>query len=389
MGRSQEPKAVAWTHPGAVGLGTAAIVAVRVWPDIIRPAFLNEETVGFWAATFASHPIETLVAPWNGFLHVIERLAFLGSRVFPADVAPLVTLAAGMAGIGLVAAFVASARAESLLPDRRLRILAALGLALLPFDWARLYTTILNLHWFLGLYLAALVVIPARRWDPLAVLVIGLSSPVVVFLVPWVVILRRGGVAVAASVAAGAQVAMFLTAPRVPASFSDPVAHAAAVLTRLALTPLGDGWDLRPSPILVVAVTALVVAAVVVARDRLPRTTLLLFGYLAVVTPAVGLLSIAPEFRADPEHGARFFMPAAWLLLTLTVAGLLSRRQPALVLAVLFVAGLGPTFVIEPTYGDPWGCIGGPACEVGLVDLSGSFRQPPVGVMESGVWLYR
>lgn len=376
------------TRPWIVALTVAAILSVRLVGQLAAPAFLEEETVGWWAATFARSPLESLVTPWNGFLYPLERLVFLGARLVPVELAPLVTTLAMITGVALVAAFLASDRLAVAVPDLRVRVAAAIGLALLPFDAGRIYTTVIDLHWFLTIYLVALLLAtpaPGRGWriaDRVGTVLAASSAPTVLFLAP-LYLLRRRTVDrwVLAAILAGAavQVAALGTAPRYAPVPPDIPMVVALTVARLGLAPLGDrlGVVLPEAPVLAIALAGLVLAAAVLARDRLPRMTVATVGAASLTVALAGMATADPTRLAHPIEGARYFVVGTWGLMLLTLAGLADRRRTTAVIAVVFAAGVVSTFAITPNAGAWWDCVGGPnTCIVGRLDLSAGFELP-------------
>lgn len=320
---------------------------MRLIGQLAAPAFLEEETVG-WVSE------DNLAAPWNSFLYPVIRLAFLLARPF-GDAAPLVTSLAMVAGIALVAAFLASDRMADAIPDQRVRLASAVGLAALPYGDARIYTTTINLHWFLAIYLGALLLATPtvggwRIVDRIGALA-AFSVPAVMFLAPLYLWRRRHVdrwvLAVVLSGAA-AQVASMLLSPR--ASGGDPLSLAGHAIVRMGLAPLGDrnGWVLIDNPALGIALALLVLAAALLLRDRLPAPTVVVFGVLAAALGVAGMSTGIPDQLSRPDEAARYFVVGAWLLLTIAAAGLVSRRPAGVVLGALLVFGIMTTFILTP-----------------------------------------
>lgn len=339
------------------------ILVLRMVGQLTHPSFIEEETVGWWFPTFDYSPLETLTQPYNGFRYPIVRLVFLASRLVPDTLAPLLTTAVLIAVVALVAAFIASDRMTPAIPDRRVRLAAGLALALLPFGNARIYSTIVNVHWFLTIYLAALALAtPATaRWrmaDRIGAAIAASSVPAVLFLAPIYVWRRRyidHWIVAVVVLAAVLQLASLATSPRLPMTALEPWT---AVVTayRSGIAPIGDRLDgfVPPWPFLRIALAGLMLSAAFHARDRLPGQTMFVFSIVAVAIALVGMAGSDPSRLAAQDEAVRYFVIGTWLLATLTIAGMMDRRRTTLVLAIAFAIGLASTFWLTPDSGPPW-----------------------------------
>lgn len=304
------------------------VLLLRTWQTLAAPAFLDEELAG-WVGQ------GNVLAPWHGFVYPLIRLAFLPGSPFLAQLVMI-------AGVALVAGFLASDRMAQAIPDERVRIAAGVGLAFLPFADARIYTTVINLHWFLAIYLVALALATPSRWDRLGALV-AFSVPAAIFIAPLYVLRRRDrwvtGVVLAA---AAVQLASILASPRTTGIPDIPM-----TLARIGIAPLGDhlGWVLVNVVTLGFALGTLIVASAFALRSSLPRSTVLAFGFVSLAIAGAGMATVTDP--ASPWEGVRYLVMGTWLLGLLAIAGLVKGRWPALVPAAAFAAGIGTTFAVN------------------------------------------
>jgi hypothetical protein len=325
-------------HPAVIATAVAAIVLVRLGSWLARPAFLEEELVGWVGGG-------DLLAPWHTFLYPVIRVVFLATS------SPAVAVLAMTTGVALVAGFVASDRLADAIPDRPIRLAAAVGIALLPFGEARIYSTAINLHWFLTIYLAALLLAtkPFGRFDRLAALVCAISSPASIFLAP-LYLWRRPDRWLVAAVCAGAaaQAIAFALAPRA-AGGADPLSVALVSLARLGVAPIGDrSWLLVDYPPLGLALAGVALAAAAMLRDLLPRLTLIVLGVTAALVILAGIATSDLTRLAAPDEAVRYFVLGTWVLLLLALAGIRAHRPAGFVLGTLFAFGIVSTFVLTP-----------------------------------------
>src|ERR1035437_7757125 len=162
---------------------TIAILLLRSPDMATHPAFLEEETGGWWSATFVRSPLETLVTPWNGSIYVLPRAGFLVARLLPVWRAPQGASIVFILTLALLAGFIASRRLAEAIPGDYVRALVGVGVVLLPFDKTFVYATILDAPFWLAIYLALLLVATpplTRAWkiaDVLGAAVAAFSGP--------------------------------------------------------------------------------------------------------------------------------------------------------------------------------------------------------------------
>ncbi len=323
-----------------VGALVFLLVLLRQPHTIFRPQFIWEETRAFWTPTFTLDPLTNLLQPTQGYLVIVSRAAFLVARLGPPEVAPAVTILIHAAIIALVATFLASDRLAAAIPDRRVRILFALSIALVPIF--ELYWSVEWAQWFLAIYLAGLSLTKeVRRFDYLGVAIAGLSGIGAVLTLPLFWRDRRGLVLLAC---AGLQALVLSRSDRQPLEMD--------LLAPLARVGLG----IIP-----------IVLAITLVRT-LPLRTVLTFVYVAAATAAAGTLA-AGHLAAYPDLVGRYFFATAVVVTLLAIAGAVALRRTGAVLCGLLIGAALFSFSLpEPPdihWADHAHCIGGPvACMV-------------------------
>lgn len=238
---------------------------------------------------------------WHGLIHTIPAVAFASG--LPPYLWFVVT-------VGVVAAIVAA----------RLSPLAGLALALLPFGGV--YQTVLNAHWFTGILLALLLVLPRWRVDPLAAAICALNGFAAVILAPLYLLRARRHPLLSAVVLIGAivQLGVMVTAGR--ELHSIPIAEGlTASVVRLGMAPLGD------MPI-VPWLWLLTLPGFAVAVRYLPRDLGVVLVYYSLATAVLGLLtSTTPERLWVPWAESRYLVAAGWTMWLAYGAVLLRSRN--------------------------------------------------------------
>jgi hypothetical protein len=309
-------------------------------PDLIlRPEFVWEEAGEFWVPAVADWP--AFFQPW-GFLQVGARIAFAIARLGPWEAAPAVAIACHWLVISAVAAFIASERMADAIPDRRIRLLSAVGLPLLGSE---AIGTALDMHWYLAILLVALAVARPARWDALIVLVAGLTGPASI--VTWPLYWRRPRLAAMVLACGMVQALVYLASGRNPTPLDFPL-----LIGQLA--PLCVLWMLSAY------------------RSGLPRRTAASFGWTGLALAIGGSLTLGARFLSYPiwliglfnGDGSRYLLVATFSMLVTCLSGLIQRRPGAIVVSGLFLALAVTSFVqgVPPDTGWPSQshCIGGP-----------------------------
>jgi hypothetical protein len=375
---------------------TTAVPAVRAYTTVAFAVSLVVLMLRYPTALFAAEPIwedgqifylgafdgfASVALPYQGYLHVAARMVAIAAAAIPPGLAPLLMNAATILATAGVAAFIASGRLRTAVPDPRLRLALAVGFVLMPaaqdLTWHLVY-----LPWTLAFFMLARVLAdePGPRWvwlDRAAVAIASLTGPFSILFAPLYLWRRRQLGVTAWIVVAGAliQLAFVVTASRA-APGETTITDAIAVLaTRMLAEPflgyrvtafLGQA-DL---PLTVgAAFVALVAGLLLIAGSVIPRRTLVVLVYGAVAVAVAGVLR-----SADPAWsllagwgGGRYFLfgiaAIVAIVITAIAVGGTWQRRAGLVLAMLLSIGVIWDFRIlaPPTLGwaDNSSCIGG------------------------------
>jgi hypothetical protein len=297
------------------------------------------------------------------------------------------------------------------IPDARVRWFAALALFALPFATGE-YASVLQVPWWWAIYLAALLVATdprsrAERWmDRIGAAMAAFSGPVAILMAPLFLARarKRPDLAAIVSVGAAIQALAYLSSPRRPPEGVDLLQIPLVLVERIGVLPFGDVFgeylfqlsDRR----LLLAILPILISFVWAARS-LPARTLLVFGFLAIAIPIIGFMAVPTEGMRGASHGARYFIPLAWLMMITAAAALLDRRPPALILGTALALGLAFSWRGWPFDDTDWNrhayCIGSPTpCVVPMAPPvwnvywpgSGEFRVP-AAAGPSGEPVYR
>jgi hypothetical protein len=352
-GGQRPDRALTWRV--IIGLIVFAIFFLRQPTELIRPQFVWEEAGAYWAMSFVQDPVHFLFDPWVGYLSVPPRAVFLLTRLGPPEIAPAVGDVMHGLIVAAVSIFLLSDRLGSALPDRRLRIGFALALPLLPITEP--FGSPLSMQWFLAVYLAALALADGRRWYdvPFATLAVlsGFACAIAAPLFWW----RRDRLSVAVTAGAAVQFALVAQSSRHPLPFD-----AVALVLRASIPG------------------SIVILLAVVAARSLPLRTLVAFGYLGVVTAAMGVLAMGLSV-GDPSVGSRYFFALAACVALIAMSSTLKHHAEGAVLAGLLIAGSIHAFSAPVLPDTNWAanarCIGGPVpCTVPIVPPEWSVVWP-------------
>ena len=325
--------------------------------------------------------LSSLAQSYQGYLHVGARMVAILAAAIPPALAPLLMNSVTILVTAGVATFIASDRLRSACPDRRLRLALAIGFVLMPaaqdLSWHLVY-----LQWSLAFFLLIRVLAdePGPRWiwpDRAAVAIAALTGPFSILFAPLYLWRRRRLGVTAWIVVACAVVQLFvvITAYRGPAGQTTPLEAVAVLATRLFVEPLLGyrvTWILSGAGIPLIAgaaFVALVLGLLVIASSVIPRRTLAVLVYAAVVVAVAGVLRSADsaESLLAGWGGGRYFMFGTSTIIAIVIAALTVGKGPAkvagIVLGVLLIVGVVWDFQIPapPTQG--WAqqsaCIGG------------------------------
>jgi hypothetical protein len=241
-------------------VGIATVVAIAVLVRELPATLIREEPLQFWARVPTMDPPRYLLEPWAGYLQVWARAAFLVAYPF-GDAGPLVTRIIAALAVGAVAAFLASNRMRSAIPDGQLRLGIALSLALVPTAAPNAYDGPLNSQWWFAILAICIALVPPRRWDGPLLLGLGLTGAAPCLVLP-VFRDRR---------------ALWLLVPTV---------MQAALVATSTRRPLGLGISPEYTTIAFLLIVVMIVA-------RLPGRTRLAFVYVGLAIIALGALTYA------------------------------------------------------------------------------------------------
>ena len=170
-------------------LAAVALVVSRRPDGITNPQFWAEDGMVWFAQAYNEGALSALLSPWTGYAQTFSRLVAAASLLVPFRDAPLVFNVAAVLAQALAPFFLASSRLASVIPDRRVRLLAALLWIGAPNGF-EIQSNVTNAQTHFAL-LSLLIVLadppPTRAWavfDVAAVLLGGLSGPTCVLLVP-------------------------------------------------------------------------------------------------------------------------------------------------------------------------------------------------------------
>ena len=170
-----------------------AIILLILWsrrPDaLFRAQFWAEDATVFFKQAFERPHIDSLVLPYNGYLHLIPRAIALGVvKIAPPEHAPfLFNLAAIVIAAGSVTLF-SSIRFRHVVRSDFARFAACLTLAA-AHPAIEIVNMLTNVHWYLTLVSLLLIVMPVYSvWGAIGAtlvqLVIGFSCPMTLMIVP-------------------------------------------------------------------------------------------------------------------------------------------------------------------------------------------------------------
>lgn len=377
------------------------IVVLAVGAFLVRglnrslyPVLYAEDGAEFFAGSH-EQGVAALWRPFAGYLHVFPRIIALALSPLPFDLAPAAYVLAAIAAYLAVASLVLSKRVW-LLPSPVARASTFALLCVAP-TLAEAYGNIANLIFVggFGLVLIALSDDPrspgGRVLEVVAVLVLGLSGPVVVMFVPllayrwW----RSGrsaqslAVAAAGATAALVQIVVYLNSPRTTdggwtvgifvRSFSERIGGVWIFGTADVFGPQTSGV---PAVVAAVWIVAVFVATMFALRGVAAACWATIALLLAVVTTAYGEL-----FVSGPVVLGRHLVVPVAIIVVLLVATLAAPapRWTRVVCALALLAGAWAVVVmfLPKGYTDPSDMTGLQTCwEAGLPSCSTDIYPP-------------
>ena len=376
-----------------VAISLVALIARR--PETVtRPEFYAEDGRVFYLGTWFGSPLDVLVRPYNGYLHLVPRAVGLLERAVPIQWAPAIGNVVALMVVALIAGFLASDRMAPLLPDRRARLAVAAGFVLLPASQETLGSiTFIQAYLVVFLVAAGLAATPRTKgWravEAVAVAAAALSSPVAILVAPihWVRVRRfgRGALGSAVMVTAGGAVQLaVLVASRPPAvAPADLLSFAQASILRLVIEPFAGATWTRLAMNAAIPVWAGFAAGVLlvglltvtaVALGWRPALALIGSAWAVAILGMVRSSDVSP-WLLDPFLLQRYFLLGGWAVVVIVAGGLFARsavgRRAAVVLAAIFIFGATADFRLparpDLDWPDASRCIGGPTpCRVAV-----------------------
>ncbi|MBN9307626.1 MULTISPECIES: hypothetical protein [unclassified Devosia] len=382
----QRLQAPPWpTREGASALAFAISLLVMIArrPDILSNAMLwAEDGAVYFADAWNRGALAALFLPFAGTLQLFPRGVYGLATLLPVQFVPLFGVWAALLVRAAIPAFLFSSRFPWI--DWRAKVAVAAYFLLMP-NLAEVHVNPANTHWYLGLYLLAVVLADAprtRRWqihDWAVLLVAGLSGPMILFVLPallWrslaqrhTTAARRAYLGVAAALAALQLVLIVVTAlgrethPTYDTGFfAIPVTLVSHVILGF-ITP--NRW-IGALSVLVIAVPALVLGlavmiAVLVRGDWRAR------GVTVIPVLVVAAAIYTPMFRLSETQWAPLFGVAgdgyfvvtgiAWAVTLVYFSTIyLPRLSNEALAALVLVAGLLILFdfPLPPVAGPPF-----------------------------------
>ena len=385
-GAFDDPRAATVTATPAVRAYTLlafgislAILVLRDPTALLAAEPLWEDGPVFYLGGFDG--LGSLARPYQGYLHVAARMVAAAAATIPPPLAPVLMNGVTILATAGVAAFIASGRLRTAVPDARLRLALAIGFVLMPaaqdLSWHLVY-----LQWTLAFFLLARVVAdaPSPRWrwvDGAAVAVVSLTGPFSILFAPLYVWRRKelGITSWIVIACALIQLVFVMTARRAPAGETTFTEAIAVLATRLFAEPffgyrVTNHLSEAGLPLIAGAVFVVVVAGLlVVAASAIPRRTLVVLVYGAVVVAVAGVVRSAESAFSllAGWGGGRYFLVGIAAVIAIVISSIAAGgtwpRRAGLVLAMLLSIGVIWDFRIKAPETLGWSensaCIGG------------------------------
>ena len=311
-------------------VAAAALLVARRPEMLFRPEMYAESGPVFFMPTYFNDPLNLLVTPYAGYLHLIPRLVASLERLMPPAHVPLFEAVVAFAGTVAIAGFLASDRLANVLPSRWARYVLAAMLVVTPTAREVLGIEV-NLQVYGSVYLVALAMArpaPTRPWlvaDIFGAIVFSLSGPFSLLLAP-LFLARRDRLTIVVGVCALAQLGVLLTSPRrdfqVPA-IGDAIEAGMIRINSAVLGPVIA--QLVPRTVAILLLPLLVVIAMRAGRRRGWAP----FAVAACLIGAAGLVSggVASEVAQYTHSFERFFVMAPIAVAAIILSGLASDER--------------------------------------------------------------
>jgi hypothetical protein len=332
----------------AIAFVIALLVLIARRPDIISNAMLWAEDGAVWFAdAYNEGWWAPLLRPHAGYLQLFPRIVFDIATLLPPRIIAIFGVWAALLVRAALPALLFSSRFSWI--DWRAKVAITAYYLRMP-NLAEVHANVTNTHWYLWLYLIAVVISDAPRtplWrahDWLALIIGGLSGPGVIFILPCLVLryvaqrttaAARPLFVLAAAALAVVQLAMVglstAAQPGRAALGGDPLALAGVLSSRILLGFLTPSrWVpalSMPAVAVPVALAGLAIAAAVAVRhDWRGRSLVLVIALVllaAVYTPAFSQFRAQWSPLLSPDEPGYFVVTSlAWAGSVIFVAAL-------------------------------------------------------------------
>jgi hypothetical protein len=172
----------------ALALAISLVMMIARRPDILSNAmFWAEDGAAYFADAFNGGALNALFLPYAGTLQLFPRAIYGLATLLPLRFVPLFGVWAALLVRAAIPAFLFSSRFPWV--DWRAKVAVAAYFLLMP-NLAEVHANPANTHWYLGVYLLAVVLADTpRTWawkvhDWAALILAGLSGPMILFVLP-------------------------------------------------------------------------------------------------------------------------------------------------------------------------------------------------------------
>ncbi len=328
--------------------------------SLTHAEFAYEDGRVFYLGSWFGSPIDQLVRPYAGYIHLIPRFVGVLERLVAPAWAPFVSNLAALIIAALIVRFLASDRLADALPDRRIRWACALLFIVLP-GMDMIHGSITFIQFYLAAFLAAgALALPARTSSGailfrLSLLIASLTGPFSVLFAPMYVVraaIRRDRDSLWSLLAVGIGGAVQFVALLVAGGRgAAPPTLAPLDVIRVIGVHIATGFTgtrimielvaRHPSFLVATAAILTLTALLLVALRSVPRRYLLVGGYVLAATIGSSLINGSDETAAllDPLSISRYFV-IPWFVIGIFLIVSAARRNPAAV-ALLCVLAIG------------------------------------------------
>jgi hypothetical protein len=379
--------------------------------SLTHAEFAYEDGRVFYFGSWFGSPIDQLVRPYAGYIHLIPRFVGVLERLVTPAWAPFVSNLAALTIAALVVRFLASDRLALALPDRRIRWACALLFIALP-GMDMIHGSITFIQFYLAAFLAAgALAAPARTMSGailfrMSLVGASLTGPFSVLFAPMYVVraaIRRDRDSLWSLVAIGIGAAVQFVALLVAGGRGAAAPTLAPLdVIRVIGVHLATGFtgtrimielvDSQPSFLVASAAILALAALLLVALRSVPWRYLLVGGYVLAATIGSSLINGSDETAGllGPLSVSRYFV-IPWFVIGVFLIVSATRRNPAaIVLLCVLAVGIVGDFRLPSGWNYGWSeaasCIGGPdPCELrvfpGIPDWA--FRWPGLASLDT------